>query len=150
MEPYLRAPRVTAQGEKMRFIQRSWSPQTRLLLVLHWLRAYPSYRTLAREFGGHPSAVQREIWDLMPKLCEALYDAVQWPDPAELDYAAIDCAPHYRNRVHPFSSEFYRGDQHAHFMTAQLVCSLHGELYDLKIGQGAHCCSRLLCANLQP
>jgi hypothetical protein len=63
---------------------------------------------------------------------------VHWPaaEDGAPDFAAIDCAPHYRNRVHPFNCEYYRGDHRAHFLTAQLVCSLHGELWDLKIGNG--------------
>ena len=137
MEPRLLALRETVNGPKRRYITRSWSPRTRLLLVLHWLKAYPSYRQLANAFGGHASTVLREIWDLLPKLCEVLYDLIEWP-PAdgESDFGAIDCTAHYRNRVHPFSSEFYRGDHHRHFLTAQVVCSLHGKLWDVQIGLG--------------
>lgn len=143
MEPRLHAPRETVNGPKRRYIARSWSPRTRLLLVLHWLKAYPSYRALASDFGGHAATIMREIWDLLPKLCEVLYDLIEWPpvDP-EADFGAIDCCAHYRNRVHPFSSEFYRGDHHRHFLTAQVVCSLHGQLWDIQIGQGK--CTRLL------
>lgn len=136
MQERLEEPRDTATGPKSRYIKRTWTPRTRLLLALHWLKTYPSLKGLSQQFGGHPSTISREIKDTIPKLCEVLYDVIAWPDGEESDFGAIDCCAHYRNRVHPFSSEFYRGDHHRHFLTAQLICSLHGQLWDLQIGLG--------------
>lgn len=141
MEQRLLDPREGANGAKKRYIMRSWNPRTRLLLLLHWLKDYPSYRKLANDFGASASTVHHEIRDLLPKLCEALQGIIAWPQaPPDAVFlnasGAIDCSSHYRNRVHPFECEYYRGDVHAHFLTAQLVCSLRGQLWDLQLGQG--------------
>ena len=49
---------------------------------------------------------------------------------------AIDCSAHYRNRIHPGQALLYRGDKHAHFLSAQVVTSLQGVIYSVHIGLG--------------
>jgi hypothetical protein len=48
----------------------------------------------------------------------------------------MDCTSHFRNRVHPGQHLYYRGDKHAHFLTAQVTVSLSGTLYDVRIALG--------------
>jgi len=42
---------------------------------------------------------------------------------------AIDGTCHFRNRIHPRSGDLYRGDKHAHFVGAQVVCGLDGKYF---------------------
>lgn len=44
-------------------------------------------------------------------------------------HGAIDCTSHYRQRVHPGQSFFYRGDKRAHFITAQVYFSNFLEIF---------------------
>ncbi len=46
---------------------------------------------------------------------------------------AIDCSPYYRDRIHPFEGDLYRGDHGKHSLTVQLVTALTGELLDVEI-----------------
>lgn len=118
-------------------------PRVRLLLVLHWLRDYSRHKVLSALFHIDRSTVSREILHLVPKLLPVLH---RWgrimfptnliPHPFEGVVGAIDCTTHYRYRVHPGQAEYYRGDKHAHFLTAQIVCSLSGVIYQIDIGKG--------------
>ena len=136
LRPVLCGPRITASGPKMRTIARTWTLMTRLYIVLRWLRTMDPYRRASA------ATVSREIWDTIPKLYTALRNDISLPTAAEVAAlpkrftatGAIDCTT--RNRVHPCSSEYYRGDKHAHFMTAQLVCSLQGSMWDMQLGPG--------------
>jgi len=38
--------------------------------------------------------------------------------------------------VHPRQADYYRGDKHAHFFTAQIIVSLYGEIWDVNLGLG--------------
>lgn len=49
---------------------------------------------------------------------------------------AIDCTAHYRNRVHPGQHLWYRGDKRAHFMSAQVVITLTGEIISVHFVAG--------------
>lgn len=144
MLPRLTAPRVTASGPKRRAIARTWSPCTRLFIVLRWIRHQESYRRLANVFGGSAATISREIWDTIPKLYVELKDTLQLPTAAEMAAlpsrygakGAIDCTAHIRNRVHPWSTEYYRGDLHEHFIAAQLMCRLDGKMWDVQLAPG--------------
>lgn len=48
----------------------------------------------------------------------------------------IDCSPQFRDRVHPGQELYYRGDKHAHFLTAQVTNSVTGFLIHLSIALG--------------
>ena len=144
MLPVLTAPRITADGPKKRFIARTWTPMSRLYMVVRWLRHMETYRQIARIMGGSAATVSREIWDLIPKLYVELRNDIRLPTAEQVAdlptfltaSGAIDCTSHVRNRVHPWSTEYYRGDKHAHFITAQLVCALRGTLWDVALGPG--------------
>jgi hypothetical protein len=144
MLPVLTAPRITADGPKKRFIARTWTPMSRLYMVVRWLRHMETYRRIARMMGGSAATVSREIWDLIPKLYVELRNDIRLPTAEQVAdlptfltaSGAIDCTSHVRNRVHPWSTEYYRGDKHAHFITAQLVCALRGTLWDVALGPG--------------
>lgn len=141
MLPQLMEPRATHEGAKVRYIRRTWTPMTRLLMVLTFIRHNSTVRTLANQFGGSPSSISREIWDTIPKLYVTLLDVIKFPEePPEPIFgdanAAIDCTSHYRHRVHPWSCEYYRGDKHDDFITAQLVCGLDGKMMDVQLGLG--------------
>jgi len=107
----------------------------------HGAQIHPAQQPHAIDFGGSAASVTREIWDLVPRLYVRLLSAIRFPDePPEPVFAgasaAIDCTCHLRHRVHPWSSEWYRGDVHEHFVAAQLLCSLSGEMYDVQLGLG--------------
>ena len=141
MLPTLEQGRASAKGRSARYIKRSWTPMTRLLMVLHFIRHNASMRSISEMFGGSSSSVSREIWDLVPRLYVRLLDVIRFPDeppPAHFydANAAIDCTSHLRYRVHPWSAEWYRGDVGEHFVTAQLVCGLDGQMFDVQLGQG--------------
>jgi len=140
----LAGPRITADGPKRRVIARTWTPMTRLYIVLRWLRHLESYRRLAKAFGGTAATICRDIWDVIPKLYIELRDMLQLPTAQEMAAlprrfdvtGAIDCTAHLRNRVHPWSTEYYRGDLHEHFITAQLMCALTGRMWDVQLAPG--------------
>lgn len=124
-----------------RVISKTWTTHSQLYIVLTWLRHNEYYHLLAQRFGGTPATISRLIWFVIPKLYVALRNHIFWPDgevPAPFAgcAGAIDCTTHLRWRVHPWSCEFYRGDVHAHFLTAQLCCALSGSLWDVQLGLG--------------
>jgi len=85
-------------------------PRVRLLLLLHWLREYPKYKTLALQFSISVSTVSREIKHLLPKVYTAL-NLIQWPkqfSQSNFKYSsiAIDCAAYFRWRVHPNQADW--------------------------------------------
>jgi hypothetical protein len=48
--------------------------------------------------------------------------------------------PHFRNKVHPRQADYYRGDKHAHFITAQGICSVYGNIiYSVHLAVGRNC-----------
>lgn len=142
MAPTLERPRSTAAGAKQRYVMRSWTPMTRLLMVLTFIRHNTTVRGLSMQFGASASTISREIWDMVPRLYVRLLNRIRFPDepPApdpRLDAAAaIDCTCHSRYRVHPWSCEWYRGDVHEHFVAAQLICDLRGEIMDVQLRLG--------------
>lgn len=99
--------------------------RTRLHMVLHWLRHYPRYATLKLIYHISPSQISRDINHIIPILYSKLH-YINWPTKYIQrgkfgTSGTVDCTSHYRWRVHPRQSDYYRGDKHAHFITAQ-VC----------------------------
>lgn len=89
------------------------------------------------------ATVHREIRALLPFLLEALQGVIKLPDDWKSvepgfggTQAIIDCTPHYRERVHPGQELFYRGDRHAHFLTASVTTSNQGQPYHVCIANG--------------
>lgn len=123
------------------FCQSNFTSRSILYIVLRWLRHYDSLVELAHKFGGSAASMSRLINGALPILYVALRDQIHWPDgnvPSVFGdcVGAIDCTSHLRWRVHPHSCEYYRGDVHQHFLTAQLICGVTGPLWDVQLGLG--------------
>jgi hypothetical protein len=120
-----------------RRIAVSWTTEARLLLALQYLRQYPSLTLLAQLYGSTRGTICRELHHSIPILLSAVSQRsrslINFPSPRQLPHyptflgspGVIDCTSHFRWRVHPWSCEWYRGDKHAHFFTAQVVRSLN-------------------------
>jgi hypothetical protein len=72
---------------------------------------------------------------------DATQRTISWPQEfPKADFegvsGAIDCASHFRFRVHPGQADYYRGDKHRHFLTAQVVTGLDGQIYNMQLGLG--------------
>lgn len=109
-------------------------------MVLHWLREYCKYKTLADLYNISKSQVSLEIHHIIPILYRHLR-TIKWPSvfekhPFEDVVASVDCTSHYRNRVHPRQGDWYRSDKKRHFLTSQSVVGLNGIFYNNKFGQG--------------
>lgn len=121
-------------------VPKSLEPRTQLRVLLYWLRHYPRVRDLAERFEISTATASRLITNLLPKLYIQL-DEIHWPrewiaHTFEGVSGAIDCTSHFRWRVHPRQADYYRADKHAFFLTAQVVCGLTGELYNVTLGLG--------------
>lgn len=138
LEEDLRQPRRGLKGNTRATLME---PRTRLVMVLNWLREGGKYRRLMRAYGlPNRALISREIHHIIPILCGYLHE-IAWPPnllphPFEGVVGAIDCTSHFRNRVHPRQADYYRGDKHAFFLSAQVVCGLNGIIYDVKIVLG--------------
>jgi len=116
------------------------NPRSRLALILHVLQRKPTFSQVAKTFQVSKAYVSREISHLLPKLLIVLHE-IQMPqnwiqNSFNNVSAAIDCTCHFRNRVHPGQADLYRGDKHAHFLTAQVIVSLQGDIYSVSLGLG--------------
>lgn len=136
--PLIVLPRDGAKTSRP--VPTTLSPRARLCLVLNYFKEGGRYRRISRIYGVSKSYISRELYHIVPKLYCTLNE-ISWPDvwtPHSFEgvSAALDCTPHYRDRVHPGSSNWYRGDKHAHFYNVQLVVSLQGVLLDVKIVLG--------------
>jgi len=115
----------------------------RLALVLNFLRHAPSFSMLAATWKTSEGTAHRAVTEILPCLCEALQSEIEQPDDwNKIPYGfggaqfIIDCTSHFRNRVHPRQHLYYRGDKHAHFLTAQVVVSLRGLIYFVVFAYG--------------
>jgi len=120
-------------------------PKLRLLMVLSWLREGCSLKILSRNFWISKAACSKDIRYILPRLLAVLRtDQQKIHLPKDWDKhlfegvgGAIDCTSHFRNRVHPKQADYYRGDKHAHFLTAQVLCSVYGDaIYAVDLGVG--------------
>ncbi|KAL6051489.1 DDE Tnp4 domain-containing protein [Balamuthia mandrillaris] len=113
------------------------TPRSRLVLALNWLRDGGLHRRLQRSYQVSRATVCREVHHVLPILYSALNEIqlpLQWPVyHFEMVAGAIDCTSHYRCRVHPGQALYYRGDKHGHFLSAQVVCTLDGEILDVQL-----------------
>jgi len=111
-------------------------------MVLYWLRKYPSFGEMELVFCLSKATIFRDIRYFLPKLLDALQGAIKLPDwtSVELGFggtqAILDCTAHYRHRVHPGQALYYRGDKHAHFLTASVLSSLRGKVLNVCVGLG--------------
>jgi hypothetical protein len=60
------------------------SAENRLLLVLLWMAHYPTYATLASQFGCSTAVVSEEIRHIVPILNEILAYELSWPSVADI------------------------------------------------------------------
>lgn len=99
-------------------------PRTRLLLVLQYLRHYPKFSVLQNKFDVSKSYITREINHIIPILYTKI-NLIHWPTDWVAEgrfgtHGAIDGTAHYRWRVHPGQANYFRGDKHAHMLSAQV------------------------------
>lgn len=111
-------------------------------MVLQWLREYPKLKVLADLYSVSTAQVSREINHIIPLLFCHL-DVITWPknwNSIMVDHryisGAIDATVHLRTRVHPRSTDWYRGDKHAYFMLAQVVSTLDGSIVHVCFSMG--------------
>eukprot|EP01117_Protostelium_nocturnum_P000314 TRINITY_DN1037_c0_g1_i3.p1 TRINITY_DN1037_c0_g1~~TRINITY_DN1037_c0_g1_i3.p1 ORF type:complete len:242 (-),score=4.79 TRINITY_DN1037_c0_g1_i3:11-736(-) len=124
----------------MKIGMRKLTARSRLALVLEFLRRHPPQSLLAQRYGISQSTVSRELHHSIPILyiyCRF----INWPERPITEswcnaIGAIDCTSHFRCRVHPGQALYYRGDKHGHFITAQVICSLRGEIWSICLGLG--------------
>jgi len=123
---------------------RILSGRVSLLLTLFFLRHKSHYRVIAEIFNVHHSTVCHTIYHVIPTLACSI-NTIKWPHNWNVDVFpvgiggsqfAIDATAHYRNRVHPGQWLWYRGDKHAHFMAAQLVVALNGQILSVWFSKG--------------
>lgn len=102
LEPRLRAPRFNQFKKIFSHNLRSWknqsiktsttilSPRFRLVLVLYWLRHYPSFRDLALIFRLNSMCCWLEVQFMLPILCDHLKDQIALPGiPFHLPHNAL-------------------------------------------------------------
>jgi hypothetical protein len=122
-----------------RKVRVTLSSQHRLLMVLQWMREYPKMKVLGQLYGVSRLFAKREIRHLIPILFVRM-NYIGWPgefEPSPCNFqAVIDCSAHTRLRIHPGSTEYYRGDKKRHIMVSQVVCGLQGAVFDVTIGKG--------------
>lgn len=126
-----------------RSIKRVLSPRVRLLMTLQFLRENLKFKILADLYNVSPATAKREVLSTIPILYCNIPQSIAWPtnfskDPFYDIAGAIDATPHLRNRVHPGSLEYYRGDIKDYFLNAQIVVSLTGELWHVVFRNGHH------------
>ena len=136
IEKDLEGPR---SGKKPLTFSNSLVNKSRLALVLTYLRRGQDY-DFTPEWQVSRSYVTREFRFMIPILasrCSFINIPKVWErHPFEDVVAAMDCSSHFRVRVHPHQHDYYRGDKKGFFLSAQVVCSLNGELYDVAIFPG--------------
>ena len=110
------------------------STGVRLLAVLNFLKHHTKRANLEKLFGVDQKTLYHDRRHILPILCCFLRrnTRIKWTPQDETlpswlgATGVIDCKSHFRNRVHPGHSWWYRGDKHATFVSCQMVCSLDG------------------------
>mmetsp|Transcript_1672 Transcript_1672/g.2186 ORF Transcript_1672/g.2186 Transcript_1672/m.2186 type:complete len:296 (+) Transcript_1672:319-1206(+) len=125
--------------------RRILAPRSLLLFGLHFLRENLKMKVLGEIYGISSSTAKRELHFILPILYCRIPRSICWPQPNgfvenELHNiaGAVDATPHFRNRVHPGSLEYYRGDLKDYFISAQLVVSLTGQIWSVIFRTGHH------------
>lgn len=137
---------ITAPRERIGVVGRRIAtvlgPTMRLASVLHVLREGGRYKSIAnhRNIMVSASTLWRDVHHIVPILACSL-DYIRMPaDPVaamfEQARMAIDCTAHQHDRVHPGQHILYRGDKGFHFIGAQIVVSLTGEIFRLELFLG--------------
>jgi hypothetical protein len=109
---------------------------SRVAAVLAWIKHHPDRVYHASKFKVSWKTLYVDRKFLLPIVAHALFShtKIDWPveDPT-LNYfswagaaLSVDCTTHCRVRVRPSHNNYYRGDKHCCFLSAQVFCDLAG------------------------
>lgn len=116
------------------------------------LTCSPNTEIVGDLFEVSRSTVSREVYFLVPRLCNVLAEQnlislPEWDD-VEPGFGGaqfiVDCTSHRRRRVHPGQQLYYRGDKHYHFLTAQVMVDMEGMVVGTAVD---HCRCPNRCPN---
>jgi hypothetical protein len=129
-------------------IPKKYKPDLQILITLDLLKNATPYKKLAITYKISPTvlwyictrvifvfstSIKHVTWDN----CKSKIMIQDYTEDSSITIAgAIDCTSYRRNRVHPGSSGYYRGDKKFHFLTCQTVCDLEGNLCAYSICRG--------------
>ena len=122
----------------------------RVLLVLIWLRKYPSIDLLAGIFDISMSTVSGTIHQIAPILWHHFRSLISWPSLRQWRHhqnswryfpnavGAIDGTYTPINRPSENQGNFYSGHRHRHLMSIQVVCDCSGHIRFIQAGFPGH------------
>ena len=124
--------------------------RNRLLLVLIWLRKYPSFDFLALTFDISIPTISGTIHQIAPILWHHFHSLISWPTLRQWRnlrntwrhfpnaVGAIDGTYTPINRPQENQQRFFNGHRHRHVMTIQVVCDCLGHLRFVQAGFPGH------------
>lgn len=137
-------PRMPISGRRRSCIL---DVKNRVILVVIWLRNYPTYYSLASLFGISKSTVQEEIYHVVPILFLQFRNLITWHNLRQWSsflghwrnfpnaVGIVDATIHrIRRPSGRRQGEFYRGDKKTHFMSTQLIVDADGMIVMLISG----------------
>ena len=122
----------------------------RLLLVMIWLRQYPTLFFLGEMFKISVTTVCDEIHHVIPILRFHLQHEIQWFSPEDVEeqrgrwpeipnaVGALDCTIHRIERPTENQGQFYRGDKRCHFVNTLCICDTEGRIRHIEAGFSGH------------
>lgn len=133
------------------FRDRGISIENKLMMVLMWLRTYPSYATLSLMFDVSRSTVFNIIHSMIQPLHDLYAGGVRWPTVAEwVSFGGkwhdmpsvvgmIDATSHriYRPKTER-ETLYYSGHRHFHCVHTQIIVDNNGVLRYIKSGFKGH------------
>lgn len=126
------------------------STHNRLLLILYWLRQYPTIDLLSLLFDISPSTVSRELRKLWPILRRHYSPMIRWPEHQEWIsmkhtwpelpgvVGAIDGTSHTIYRPKNNQAHYYSGHRHAHCIHTQVIIDNHKRIVHVASGFAGH------------
>ena len=143
---------IMRKGKGIKTVASALEPREKLMMVLYFLRHWlvqshyfenslfpsaPMWGLLVNSLTSHPA--------LSLVMCTGSFRCCviflrTWAQFQDWDSVTpgfagaqfiMDCTSHYRRQVHPGQHLYYRGDKHAHFLTAQVCVSMDGLPYDV-------------------
>ena len=143
--------RLRSLQRQYSFRDRGISIENKLMMVLMWLRTYPSYATLSLMFDVPRTTVCNIINSMTQPLHELYAGSVRWPTVAEwtrlggkwrdmpLVVGMIDATSH---RIYKPKTEretlYYSGHRHFHCVHTQIIVDNNGVLRYIKSGFKGH------------
>ena len=122
----------------------------RLLVVIIWLRQYPTLFLLSEMFHVSVTTICDEIHHVLPILRFHLQHEIQWFAPEEIDrqrgfwpeipnaVGALDCTIHRIERPTENQGRYYRGDKRCHFVNTLCICDTEGRIRHIEAGYSGH------------